>query len=103
MFAAQALCQWRAPESVPLLRDGLKKSLLMPDPRWAPSSLIFFFSDGPIKALGCLGALAKDAVPELVEAAQSKDEELAARAKVALKSIGTKEALEGALPRKDQR
>jgi hypothetical protein len=98
--AARALCRLQAKESTPILRAAISRGLAIPmlgdklsqgmsyaeqqDYRGAISSA---------EALTCLGPSAKDAIPELAQAARSPGEDLANQAIEALQNIGTPEAL----------
>ena len=92
MNAAQALCRWRSPSSVPLLIQSVTRSIPMPP----PGSDIPLWPDGPIVALGCMGSLSAEAVPILSQALALKDEHLSVRARESLVQIGTPEALASA-------
>ena len=92
MLAAKALCRWRSPASVPLLIESIRRSVPMPP----YGSNIPLWPDGPIVALGCMGALSAEAVPILSQALTLKETRISVSAKESLIQIGTPEALAAA-------
>jgi hypothetical protein len=74
-MAARSLCRWRALESVPLLAAAVKRRLGT-EQDWT--------IDGGVEALVCLGPLAKDAAPELLELAKSAPAGTGRQARAAL-------------------
>ena len=89
-IAAESLCRWRAPASISLLQDTLRKRLTEPcGSARNPGAPIHV-----INALGCLAPMSESALGSLKEALGSDNEAIRDSAAKALRQIGTLEAMQ---------